>query len=150
MLHKIYLQCSGTGLALKLSKSATNLYKSVHDEIIEFRRKDSFEEDKLSIKSKSLGQILRVSAIICLLREAVSTENEEMSNVITKDDFEMAKNIMKHSNDTRFALIEKSTSSALSSKTIRQKIPLPENLNIDFLVQHNHIVKRLLIIFILL
>ena len=70
ILQKIYVSCTGKGMELQLNKEAMHLYQNLHDEIVDFRMKDKFEEDKISIKSKSLAQTLRISAVICLLSRA--------------------------------------------------------------------------------
>ena len=74
----------------------------VHDEVVNFRNADRSEEDKLSIKAKSLGHILRViSGIINLLREAVMKNNDvhgySFQNLVVKEDFIMAKELVNHS-----------------------------------------------------
>jgi len=98
MFQLIFDQCNGDGLNLKLFEEAVILYKEVHDRIVDFRKNDLFEEDKLSIKSKSLGLIMRVSAVICFQREACkllrASETDEglvFNKIIRAEDFEMAK-----------------------------------------------------------
>ena len=88
-----------------MSEAAVMLYKNVHDEIVEFRKNDSFEEEKLSINLKSLGLIVRVSAVICLLREAsrVLKEHNEIEKIIKKEYFQMEIKVVHHSNSTSFS-----------------------------------------------
>ena len=88
IFEKIYKWCKGNN-KITLSDDAFECYKTYHDEIVNFRANDLFEEEMLSIKSKSLGHILRVSGVICLLREA--KELDQFETLITKEDFLMAK-----------------------------------------------------------
>ena len=64
IFQKIYKNCSGDGVEIKLNEEADKLYRNLHDDIVDFRMADRFEEEKISNKSKSLGLTLRVSAII--------------------------------------------------------------------------------------
>ena len=74
----------------------------------------------------------------------MSIANEqEMGTAITKTDFEMAMNIVNHSNETSFILADGKNEKDKRRLTLKQKIPQPENMNIDFLVKHNQIVKRI-------
>ena len=57
----------------------------------------------------------------------------------------MAIKIVHHSNSTSFFLIEKfGEFKSGKMKTIKQGIAQPDNMNMDFLMQHNHIVKRII------
>ena len=146
ILQLIYTVCQ-TATVLTLDESAFNEYKIIHDEIVKFRGEDLFEEDLLSIKSKSLGHITRVSGVISLLRNAESIyqgKNQEFNHIICKDDFLMAKYIVSHSNDISFALMDKKHANHSSSHILKPGIPDPENMTIDFLVPHQKFVKRLL------
>ena len=90
VFQTIFNHCQN-GNQIQLSDDAFEEYKMVHDEIVNFRNADRFEEDKLSIKAKSLGHILRVSGIISLLREAVMKNNDvhgySFQNLVVKEDF---------------------------------------------------------------
>ena len=55
---------------LNLSDEAMQIYRIAHDENVDYREKEVFKEELLSIKSKSLGHLLRVAGVINRLREA--------------------------------------------------------------------------------
>ena len=121
----------------------------VHDEIVNFRNADRFEEDKLSIKAKSLGHILRVSGIISLLREAVMKNNYvhgySFQNLVVKENFIMAKELVNHYIQTCFTLLSNDNRSSKTKSVLsKQSIPEPENKTVEFLIPHKRFVQRLL------
>ena len=90
-LEVIYKYCSDHEVKIHLSEEAIAKYKSFHDYIVEYCQEDLYEEDKLSIKSKSLGQTLRVTGVVCLMREALLAmrdENYVFNHMITGEDFD--------------------------------------------------------------
>ena len=132
---------------LQLDDFAFSEYKTIHDDIVRFRGEDLFEENLLSIKSKSLGHITRVSGVISLLREAeakMQNEDYNFNNIVTKDDFLMAKYIVNHSNNISFALMDKSNSNRSSNHILKPGVPDPENMTVEFLIPHQKFVKKLL------
>ena len=46
-------------------------YKNYQWEVTQFRKDDLYEEARVSIKSKSVGIMVRLAGICCLLREAI-------------------------------------------------------------------------------
>ena len=61
----------------------------------------------LASKSKSIGQTLRVTGVVCLMREALLAmrdENYAFNHMITGGDFDMGSNIVEHSVKTSFPL----------------------------------------------
>ena len=121
-------------------------------------------ENKVSVMSKSLGLIMRLSGVICLLRNAVTEINGEHvfdgiaiendlfeyeKNVyVTKSDFEMAKNITEYSVNSSFALL--SYESCTKSKgdrplnAFKLPVPEPENFTMDYAVTNHKVVKKYL------
>ena len=152
ILEYIYNYSFQRNIQLKLDKEALNLYDDFHEDIIDFRKQDRFEESKLSVKSKSLGLVMRLSAIISLLRSSCSkilNESYEHSDIVTGSDFSMAKRIVEISVNTAFAILPDSTnvvgSSGKRASCIRSTpLPDPENLTIDFLKPFHKQVKRII------
>ena len=60
------------GWQFKLSAVAMSLFTNYHDnEVLQYRKKDKFEETKSTIKTKSIGNVLRVAGVQCDLRRAL-------------------------------------------------------------------------------
>ena len=154
VLQYIYNMCSEKDIQLKFSEEGELLYEKHHDSIVEFRQEDVFEEAKLSIKSKSLGLLMRISGVISLLR--LATENLPCSGMkqacdpceilVHKNDAEMALKIVDYSVNNAFALLPKIQEVSRKSSTIKMKSPLPEpeNLTMEYLRQYERVTKRLL------
>ena len=100
MLNNIYQKCSGNDIRLVLSPEALKKYEYYHDEIADFRMSDLFKEARLSVKSKSLGLLLRISGVISLLRTELSGENNEP--IVDVSDVDMALNIVNYSVSNAF------------------------------------------------
>ena len=61
-----------------------DVFKDFHDnDALAFRMNDVFDDTKSMIKSKSLGQVLRIAGIQCALRLSLATEGDiiDISNV---------------------------------------------------------------------
>ena len=101
-LKKIYKWCGEDDLVIPLSKEAENVYDEYYDAIVDFRRAERHNNYKVSVKSKSRGLSLRLSGIICLLRNALGDTNDF---VISKNDYLMALEIVRYSVDTAFVLM---------------------------------------------
>ena len=116
---------------IHLSKEAAELYKEYFNGIVDFRYEEKYDDNKVSIKSKSRGLSLRIAGVLALLRhfseshqrtvseeahqseELPSTSNsseisyDEVKVIeITKDDYSMALNITNYSVNIAFKLIE--------------------------------------------
>ena len=136
-----------------LNDEAKVLYEQFHDEIVEYRQKDRFEESKLSVKSKSLGLVLRVAAVISLLNYSVDKQanvQHQHSNLVTKIDFEMAKKIVQSSVSTAFALLQpeesliKPKKSSVKNPVVRMPVPEADSITLDYLVPYHRQVKHIL------
>ena len=66
-------------LVVPLKSEAERLYDLHHDEVVDYRQTDLYEEKKVSIKSKSIGLALRLSGAICLLRNYCEWDKEKKS-----------------------------------------------------------------------
>lgn len=129
---------------LVLTTEAMQVYEKYHDEVVDYRKSDAFEEAKLSIKSKSLGLLLRVSGVISLIRMFLSATDEFL---VCKSDIEMALNIITYSINNAFALLPNKISDRSSKKQCEVKktpLPDPENLTMEYLQQYQKVTKRLL------
>ena len=134
VLQNVYENCYKEAVHLNLSPEALEVYKKYHDDIVDYRKSDLFEEARLSVKSKSLGLLLRLSGVICFLRMAAS--NVKLENLVEKTDIDMAMNIVNYSVANAFSLLPLQSSNDRSKnidkvKTVK-KTPLsePENLTI--------------------
>ena len=145
MLNNIYQKCCENDTRLVLSPEAFKKYEDYHDEIADFRLSDLFEEARLSVKSKSLGLLLRISGIISLLRTELSDQGNE--NNVEVSDVDMALNIVNYSVSNAFSLLP-----TKSSKTCKKKgtevrkppLPEPENITLEHLVQYQKSTKQIL------
>ena len=146
ILNTIYQRCCCDNIRLVLCSDAQEIYENYHDEIVDFRKADLFEEARLSIKSKSLGLLLRISGIISLLRMALSNSD---GSVLEKSDIEMAMNIVNYSVLNAFSLLPSKPSNGRSNTKLRKDVnktplPNPENLTIEYLQQYQKVTKRFL------
>ena len=119
------------GCILKLSEEAMVLFASYHDqEVLEFRKKDKFEDIKSMIMSKSIGNVLRVAGIQCALRIALEAFKKDKT-IDTEDlqiqliDMERAVVIVKYSVECLISLID-STSTACQSKGVKRPREMPD------------------------
>ena len=147
ILTKIYETCYNVDFKLVLDNDAMKLYDNFHDEIVAFRRKDRFEEARLSVKSKSLGMVMRIASAICLLRSALT---DQIETVVTRADFSMANIIVQSSVSTAFALLQDGIQHSPSlnrgkKELLRHQAPLPEaeNLTIEYLVPYHQKVRKI-------
>ena len=113
------------GCIFKLSKEAMVLFASYHDqEVLEFRKKDKFEDIKSMIMPKSICNVLRVAGIQCALRIALEALKKDKT-VDTEDlqtqliDMERAVVIVKYSVECLLSPVE-STSTACQSKGVKR------------------------------
>ena len=145
VMGNIYDRCCKEKLTLEFVGEAKELYDAFYDPIVDFRRENVFEESRLSVKSKSLGLVMRVSGIICLLKNAIDKPGDNI-NKVTKSDFEMASRIVECSVDTAFSLLKssKKVASKPGSSKIKEQLPEPENFSIDFAQKHQRLVQRIL------
>ena len=129
---------------MSLDDDAMKMYDAFHDEIIEFRQKDRFEEARLSVKSKSLGMVMRVASVICLLRSSLK---DNVSITVTKTDFAMANVIVQSSVSTAFAMLyDGMQSSSKGSKKVplrHKPLPEAENLTVEYLVLFHQKVRKI-------
>lgn len=65
ILKKIYEKCSNENIQLVLTTEAMQVYEKYHDEVVDYRKSDAFEEAKLSIKSKSRKRKKVVTGFWC-------------------------------------------------------------------------------------
>ena len=151
VMNNIYNRCVNQPLVLTLNHDAVELYENFHDSVVDFRKEDSFEESRLSVKSKSLGLVMRVAGIISLLRSSVLDISKvnviEIDNFVTGEDFRMASLIVDVSVNTAFSLLRKQvkrSSSKVESKVIKSPLPEPENFSIENAQQHQRLVKKII------
>ena len=114
VLARIFKRGIEKNITMILSNEAEDLNDECRDSLVEFRKQVMYKENKVCVMSKSVGLIIRLSGVICLLRNAVNEINgEQMFDAIaiendlyaTKLDFEMGKNITEYSVNSSFALL---------------------------------------------
>jgi hypothetical protein len=151
VLAEIYnTSCATKTTTLKLSDEAMEIYRIAHDENVDYREKELFKEELLSIKIKSLGHLLRVAGVINRLREANSKcldEIYEYKDVVSGEDMFMARNLVQYSVQTSMLCIGGSTVSdvapCVSFNLKKSNIPDPKNMSVEFLVHHSRFVQRI-------
>ena len=127
------------------------------------KKQDMYEENKVAVMSRSVGLIMRLSGVICLLRNAVSEINDEQlfDGIAIENDLNMTNiytpqsrvskwgNITEYCVNSRFALL--SYESCTKSKGERPlnafKLPVsePEIFTMDYVVTNHKFVKKYLI-----
>lgn len=99
ILISIYDRCVGNGVEVILSEEAKLLYDDLHDEIVAYRRDHQGSVIEKSIKSKSLGILLRVGGILSLIRNAVCNKDAEVTlydKIVTGEDMNRANKIVSY------------------------------------------------------
>ena len=101
-----------------------------------------FEEARLSIKSKSVGIMVRLAGICRLLREAVEKENGSDFKLvlIQKEAIMRAIVMVKYSYAISFFLLDEN---AKVTEGVKRSLPDPEDLTVEFLIPFNKKVKLL-------
>ena len=137
---KIYDACSSSNTIL-MGKEAYEEFKTYQREVTQFRKDDLYEEARVSIKSKSVGIMVRLAGICCLLREAIQKEEpSELVMEILKEDIVRAITIVKYSNAISFYLLDEK---AKIAKSLKRSLPEADDLTLDFLIPFNKKVKTL-------
>ena len=156
LLMWVYELCRSENVELEVTDDALECWIKVHDEIVEYRKKELYHDNGVSIKGKSLGQCVRVAGIMSLIRQSIEgAGNPEYVIIIsvTKCDFELAINIVNHSVSTALELSKSPKANATDHTCQKQKnipplskvgVPNPENMSMDFLIQHSHHVKNIM------
>lgn len=141
VFEKIYDACDDDTV-IKMTPEAYVQYKEYQREVIAFRKHDLFEEVRVSVKSKSIGIMVRLSGILCLLREGISRDSfKSFKMEITKEDVLRALKIVRYSNEISFHLLNEKNE---KSKSTVKSVPLPDDFSIDFLVPYHKKVKKLI------
>ena len=151
VIKKIYQSCRES-VNFIFSDEANQIYESLHDEVIDFRAMDEFEEAKSSVKSKSIGLFLRISGEIISLIRKCRGDNPclKEDNKIEKSDAEMALQIVNYSVANAFCLVPSKFATTEPAKPSSAKpvkkppLPEPENLTIEYLQQYQKVTKRIL------
>ena len=144
VLESIYQRCVEKGIEVILDKDAEVLYDNLHDEIVSYRKQHKGYKFEKSIKSKSLGMVLRVSGVMSILRNAIDGTTD---TVITGDDMDRALNVVQHCQLNSLSIAEGKSAASSSIqqnakqiiRSTRDKIPMPapENFDMDYLLSVN-------------
>ena len=151
IFENIYARCQKHEVNLKLDPEASMLYDEYHDDVVRFRLSSDCSFSS-SVKSKSLGIVLRLSGVMSLLRNALqqvcSDELLSFDEIITSVDFKRSLSIVRSSVDSSIALIKNRCPSDVYNKRnpakIRIPVPEPENCTVEYLRSHARIVRKIL------
>ena len=116
VFRKIY---NRGNLILKLSSEAKDMYDSHHDDIATFKKESSGDSFAKSMKSKSLGLVMRLAAVLSeirnALKESTSDEAPEYDEIVTELDFQRAQKIIDYSNINSLKIMNNNDQRAASS-----------------------------------
>ena len=134
---------------LRVSAEGKEVYRKLHDEIVAFRKNMEESENYISIRTKSLGMLLRVAGAINRLREGqkkCEKSDYEFENVITEDDMKMAESIVDHCVRSSMIAIGGNNSNKSETPLVIKKscIPEPKNMTVDFISLHQRHVVNIL------
>ena len=162
IFKSIYDRCVKKGIELFVSDDGSHIYKDLHDEIVQYRREHRGFKLEKSIRSKSLGILLRVGGVMSFIRNALCNTDEEVTfydNEVNLDDMERALKIVKYCQKNSLAVcdgkvhsvpqveIEQKISRPNQSRSRLLKVPMPapENFTFDYVMDSNPTkVKNLL------
>ena len=144
VFKRIYEACDENPV-LKMTTDAYESYKVYAREVNAFRKKDLFEEARVSIKSKSVGIVVRLAGVLCLLREGLLENHETFDLSIKKDDIERAIKITRYSNEVSFSILsEKKVQQNINTNIKKSPVPDADNMTMEFLAQYNNKVKSII------
>ena len=162
IFKSIYERCVKNGVELFVSDDGSQIYKEVHDEIVQYRREHRGFKLEKSIRSKSLGILLRVGGVISFIRNALNNRDEEVTfydNEVNLEDMERALKIVKYCQKNSLAVCEGNVNSVPEvvmkdkikrptpshSRHSKVPMPVPEKFTLDYVMDSNPTkVKKLL------
>ena len=145
VFNRIFQTFFNSGYTFNLDEESLQLFSSYHDnDVLEFRKADVFEDVKSMIKSKSVGNVLRVAGIQCALRAAIkNTEIDKTDLVIIKEDMERALVLVKYSLECLFSLIDTTKESSKTGKKRYLEMPDPLTMDSEFLSLHKSKIQKI-------
>ena len=122
-----------------------------HDEVVKFRLGKKAEPFMRSIKSKSIGILLRLAGVMNLLRNATrainSKEFPQYDNMINSKDIERAIQIVRYSVETSSVIAKVSKNAEVTkimSAKNKEPVPEPENFTMEYLLAYIKVTRRIL------
>ena len=152
LLASIYKRCSENAKKLIIAHDATHIYDQYHDEVVTFRLENKGEPFLRSVKSKSLGILLRLGGVMSLMRNACKTINSEeipqYNDSINSEDLNRALQIVRYSVETCFSIVKVNKKIGITKNLIigknKEPVPEPENFTMDYIMCNAKITKRIL------
>ena len=137
---------------LELDEDAMKVYDVHHDEFQ--HKKGEYDNTERSIRSKSIGLLLRLAGISNLIRNAVEElksdeDTFQPDNVISKTDINRALTIVRYGVETSIAMAKsstKQTSKKVGKRDSREFVPIPEveNMSMDYLLENIRHTRNIL------
>ena len=123
---------------------AKEIYRHYHDEVVlKERLENQFDDIKTTVLEKCKSNLLRISAVMCVLRNTINIMSTDGTyvNCITKEDMSNALHIINYSSKCLFTLnnMEESTK---DTTTAKEDLGL-WHVDEEFLMLHKHKVKRI-------
>ena len=161
ILNRLFKLSGERQIVMVLDAEAESLYDNHHDSATTYREENQYEESRVSVMSKSIGLTMRLSGVICLMRNTILIDDEEEKKlmetkdeeliqfIVSKEDFQMAINIVQYSVKTSFALVNENNmqrkgTAAAASRSSKLPVPEPENFTMDYAVENSKIVRKYL------
>lgn len=148
IFNKIFNTFFKQGFTFKLDQDALKVFESYHDnDVLEFRKNDVFEDTKSMIKSKSIGNVLRIAGIQSAVRSAIQSNEDGLIDLscveVTTIDIERALNLVNYSVECLFSLIDATNSSKSKGVKRMREMPEPEAMDEEFLMLHKSKIQKL-------
>ena len=158
ILGRLFILSGKRKIVMVLDGDAERLYDEHHDAATKYREDNIYEESRVSVMSKSIGLSMRLSGVICLMRNIILMIGEEEKNekstgedtddmevshegmkksestitfMVNKEDFKMGLSIAQYSVKTSFALMTDNITHKRSGAVPSRsaKLPVPEPEN---------------------
>ena len=147
LFDKIFKNFYENGHVFELDTEAFDLFATYDQKVLDFRKADVFEDMKSMIMSKSIGNVLRVSAVECVLRVATSNlEKDDLSHLdfkISVIDMERAITLVTYSVDCLIALIDSTKQNNSTGRKRHIEMPAPESMDEEFLMVHKAKIRKI-------
>ena len=167
LIAKIVTDFFTNGCEFRLNDEALALFASYHDnDVVQKRKDDLFGDLKCAVLSKSISNVLRVSAVQCALRHGLKSiksnnctvevldnntqvdsalNNHAEIGVITYNDMLSAISLVKYSVNCVISLIDSASSNNLKKNLKRSLSVMPEPIAIDreFLLKHRSKIQKI-------
>ena len=138
------------GCEFEFNQEAIKAVATYHDDfVLEERQKDLFEDTKCAVLSKSVSNVIRISAVQCALRNTVSAKRGEVFDigVICEEDVKAAIAIVKYSFNCVTSLLESTAYARPNSVAKKRKretvMPTAEAIDREFIKHHKKKVLKM-------